>query len=135
MELEPQGNRPDSVPKALACGHQLIAPYSSYSGMGLLRDVCSYLTVTRVAGTTAGWENTIDIVASSMNYMYDVNKAQNSILNIPLFHTPASHFSESGDVAMGDIDEQKLGMIKSFHVFGGSFFHPSPDMSNKQNIK
>ena len=35
------------------------------------------------------------IVASSIHYMYDVDKMQNSIPKIRWFHTPASHFHET----------------------------------------
>ena len=61
---------------------------------------------------------------------------QNSILNIPWFHTPASHFSRNGHDTMGDISEQKLAATDSFRIFGGSFFaHSSPGILTKNNIK
>ena len=81
-------------------------------------------------------EKNLDIIASSINYTYEVNKMQNSILNIPWFHTPSSHFSRNGDDTMGDISEQKLAMTNSSRVFGGIYStHPSPDILTKQSIK
>ena len=78
----------------------------------------------------------MDIVASSIKFTYDVNKMQNSILNIPWFHTPASHFSRNGNDTMGEITEQKLATAKPFPIFGGIFFaHPSPVILTKHNIK
>ena len=44
---------------------------------------------------TSRWGKTLDIVASSIKYIYYVNKTHNSILNAPWFHTPASHFYET----------------------------------------
>ena len=45
-------------------------------------------------------------------------------INIPWFNTPGSHFSQNWHGAMGDISKQKLAMMDSFRIFGGSFFHP-----------
>ena len=85
---------------------------------------------------TAGWEKTLDIVDSSIISTYDIDKMQNSILNMPLFHTPASHFSRKGNDTMGNIDKQKLETTNSFHVFGSTIFsHPLPDILTKHNIK
>ena len=64
---------------------------------------------------------TLDIVSSSIISIYDVNKMQNSILKIPLFHTPAPHFSRNGHDTMGDISKQKLDMTDSFCIYGGIF--------------
>ena len=71
----------------------------------------------------------MDIVASSMVPTYNVDKMQNSILKVPLFHTPASHSSQNGHDTMGKINEQKLVMKESLRIFGGSFFaHFSPEI-------
>ena len=79
---------------------------------------------------------TLYIVASSKNYRYDVNKTQNSILKIPWFHTPASHFSRNRHDTMGDIADQKLATIKPFRIFGGIFSaHTLPGPLTKHNIK
>ena len=53
--------------------------------------------------------------------MYDIDKTHNSILKIPWFHTPSSHFSRNGRDTMGNISKQKLAMIDSFHIYGSSF--------------
>ena len=78
----------------------------------------------------------MDILSSSMIYTYDVHKMQNSILNIPWFHTPASHFSRNGYDTMGDTIEQKLAATDSFRIFGGrcfaSYLH---EILTKHNIK
>ena len=79
---------------------------------------------------------TLDIVAYSILYMYDVDKTQNSILQMPYLHTPPYHSSQNVHNTMGDITDQKLATTNLFCVFGGSIFaHPSPDILTKHNIK
>ena len=56
------------------------------------------------------------------NDTYNVDKMQNNILKIHLFHTPVSNFSLNRKGTMGDIAEKKLAMKNSFHMFGGRFF-------------
>ena len=81
-------------------------------------------------------KKTLDIVASSINYTYDVNKMKNSILKIPWFHTSASNFSQNGQDTIGDIPEHKLATTDSFYIFGGIFpTHPYPAIPTKYNTK
>ena len=47
-----------------------------------------------------------------------INKMQNSILNIPRFYSPDSHFSQVGHDTMGKISKQKPAMTDSFHIHG-----------------
>ena len=78
---------------------------------------------------------TMDILASSIISTHDVDKTQNSILKVPWFHTPASHFSRNRNDTMGKIAERKLPMVDSFWIFSGSFFaHFSSDILTKHNI-
>ena len=63
----------------------------------------------------------MDIIASSIIYVYNVDKMQISILKVPWFHTPASHFQQNRYDTMGNISEQNLEMTDSFRIFGGSF--------------
>ena len=78
----------------------------------------------------------MDILASSLIYMYGVDKTHNSILNMPLFHTPASHLSRNGHYTMGKIYEWKLATTNLFRIFGGRFFpQPLPDILTKHNTK
>ena len=78
----------------------------------------------------------MDIVASGVNYMIDVDKTQNIILNIPWFHTPASHFSRNLHETVGNIDKKQMATMQSFHICGCSFFpHPSPEIITKHNTK
>ena len=72
---------------------------------------------------------TLDIVASSMTYMYDINKTKNSILKIPWFHTPVSIFSRNGHDNMGNIYKWKLTTTKWFPIFGGIFL-PIPRLTD-----
>ena len=77
----------------------------------------------------------LDIIESRIISAHDVDKSQNSILKIALFHTPASHISQNRHDTMGNIVDQKLATTNSFLVFGGSFSaHPSPDILTKHNI-
>ena len=77
----------------------------------------------------SNWNNTwyswvgknLDIVASSITSMYDINKTKNSILKIPWFHTPVSIFSRNGHDNMGKINKWKLTTTKWFRIFGGIF--------------
>ena len=79
---------------------------------------------------------TLDILASSIIYKYDINKTQNIIRKISLFHTPASRFLQNGHDTMGEFAEKKLAKTDSFHILGCSFFaHPLPELLTKQNIK
>ena len=48
---------------------------------------------------------TLGILDSSIMYMYDIDKTQNIILKIPLFHIPASHFWRNRHDTMGKIAE------------------------------
>ena len=57
-------------------------------------------------------EKNLDIIASNINSTYDVNKTQNSILNMPWFHTPASHFSRNRYDTMGEISKQNMATAK-----------------------
>ena len=59
----------------------------------------------------------MDRIASSIVSTYYINKMMNSGLKIPLFHTPASHFSLNRNSTMGIISEQKLVTTISFHFF------------------
>ena len=63
----------------------------------------------------------MDFVASSLISTYDVDKAQNSLLESPLFHNPASCFSQNGRGTMGKIAKQKNVMTDSFRIYGGIF--------------
>ena len=65
---------------------------------------------------------TLDIVAASTYSTYDVDTTQNSILQIPLFHTPASHYSRNGHDTIDKIAKQKIVMTDSFYIYSGSFF-------------
>ena len=79
---------------------------------------------------------TLDIVASSIIYTYDVDKTHNSIQKIPCLHKPASHYSLNRHDPMNNTVEQKLATTKSIRIFGGSFFaHPLPNILTKPNIK
>ena len=61
---------------------------------------------------------------------------QNIILKMPLFYTPASHFSGNGHGTMGKISGQKMATTNSLRNFCGSFSARSlPDITNKHNIK
>ena len=78
----------------------------------------------------------MDAVASSIISMYGVDKTQNSILKVPLFHILASDFSRNRHGTMGDIAKRKLVITDSLHIFGSSFFaHPLPEILTKHNIK
>ena len=63
----------------------------------------------------------MDIVSYNIISMYNVDKTQNVILKMPLFHTPGSHFSRKGNGTMGKIAKQKLAMTYSFRIYVGSF--------------
>ena len=79
---------------------------------------------------------TLDIVASGILSTYDIDKTQNSTLNIPWFHTPAFNLSWNGHATMGNISEWKLARTKILRIFGGSFVaHPWPNILTKHNIK
>ena len=75
------------------------------------------------------WEGeNMDIVASSVVSTYDINKTQNGILEIPWFHTPASHFLRNGHDNTGKIVEWKMGTMNLFCIFGGIFL-PIPRLT------
>ena len=76
------------------------------------------------------------MISPCISSTYDIDKTNNIILKIPLFYTPASHFSRIVHDTMGDIAEQKLTTMNSFCVFGVSFFaHPLHYILTKHNIK
>ena len=76
------------------------------------------------------------IIASSIISTYDVDKKQNVILKIPWFQTPASHFSRNWHENTGELFEQKVMIVNSFRVFGGSSSaHPLPAILSKHNNK
>ena len=64
----------------------------------------------------------MNIVYSSIISTYDIDKMNNGILKVPLFHTLASHFSQNGNDTIGNISEQNLVTTDSFRFFGGNFF-------------
>ena len=67
-------------------------------------------------------EKTLDIIASSIISTYDVDKTQNIILKVPLFHTPASNFSRNVHDTMCKITKKKLATRDSLRFFGGGYF-------------
>ena len=78
----------------------------------------------------------MDIIASSIISTYYVNKTHNSILKVPWFHAPGSHFSKYIYDTMGNISEQKLAKVDSFRTFDGILsVHTSPEILTKHNIK
>ena len=78
----------------------------------------------------------MDIVPSSIFYTYEVNKKDNSILQVPWFHTPASNFSWHRYDTIGDIYEQKLATKYSFPIFGCIVFaHTLTEIPTKHHIK
>ena len=77
-----------------------------------------------------GKEKKLDIVDYSKIFTYDVDKSQNSFLEISWFHTPGYHFLQNKHGTMGDIFEQKLATTDSFHIFGGIVFaHLFPEIT------
>ena len=76
----------------------------------------------------------MDIVASGVNYMIDVDKTQNIILNIPWFHTPASHFSTTWH--RGKYWQETNGDNAIIpHLWLYFFAHPSPEIITIRNTK
>ena len=78
----------------------------------------------------------VDIVASGIISMYDVNKTHNSILKTPWFHTLASHYSRNRHDTIGDIAKKNIMTAGSLRIFGCSFSaHPLFDILTKYDIK
>ena len=50
-----------------------------------------------------------------------LKKDQDVILKVPLFHTPACHFSQNGHDTMRYIADKYLAMTDSLRIFGGIF--------------
>ena len=79
---------------------------------------------------------TLDIVASSIIYTYDVNKTQNSIPKITWCHTPASHSSRNGHDTMGNIAKKKICDDRLIlHLWWQFFAHLLTGILTKHNIK
>ena len=51
------------------------------------------------------WGKDLDFIAYSIISMYYIDKTNNSILKINLFHTPASHVSQNRNDIFVNIDE------------------------------
>ena len=89
---------------------------------GLHPPICDHQIKQIFKNHTYSWlGKNLDIVASFIVSTYDIDKRQNGILKMPLFHTPASHFSLNVHDTMGDINEQAMEMTDSFRIFVGSF--------------
>ena len=58
----------------------------------------------------------MDIVASIIISVYVADKTQNSILKMPWFHTPASHFSQNRHCTISNIAKQQLEMTASLWI-------------------
>ena len=87
----------------------------------------------------SNWNNTwyswvgknLDIVASSITSMYDINKTQNSILKIPWFHTPFSIFHET-DMPPWTRLTSKNWQQRTYYTFLVAFFCPFLAWQNDQ---
>ena len=78
----------------------------------------------------SGRGKSMDIVASGMFSMYEVNKMSNSILMIPWFFwlpTPASSFLQNSHDTMGKIPKQKMP-TKNHYTFLVAIFSPVPPL-------
>ena len=103
--------------------YQNIGLYIQLGKKNIFRGVNFGKVATRSHGI-AGLGKTLDILASSIISTYDVDKAHNSIIKMPLFHAPASHFSRIGHDTRGEISDQKLATTNSFRILVEFFCPP-----------
>ena len=104
---------------------------------GLHPPIFDFLKNMYVKNHTYTWVGkTLDIVVSTIISMYDVDKTYNSILKVPWFHTPASHFFTKWTWHHGRYFRAKNYNDRLITHFWWQFFaHFLSEIMTKHNIK